>query len=92
MPCPNCDHTLGRLCIHEGMSFDMCERCGTTVVTILDANPSAGNPRVYTPKLVERCRRFEEVCNTKGAECLHPFWHRLGIDESIHTPERRPNQ
>ena len=84
--CPTCDHTLGRLCIHERMCFDLCDRCGTVTVTILDANPGPDNPRVYVPKLVERCRQYEIEClfSTRGN------WDRVGIRESIHTPANRP--
>jgi uncharacterized Zn finger protein len=87
MSCPTCSHTLGRLCVHEGMAFAHCERCGTVTVTILDANPGSDNPRVYVPKLVERCREFERIRATLPTVI---DWKRLGIAESIRCHEDRP--
>ena len=88
MSCPTCSHTLGRLCIHESMSFYLCDRCGTVVVTILNANPGTDNPRVYVPKLVERCRAFEDEGWPKNGACTRA-WNRLGLAESINLPENR---
>lgn len=92
MSCPTCDHTLSRWCIHDGMSFDGCDRCGTMVVTVigqLKIDPI--NPRVYVPKLVERCREFGSTMFKDGdLAAMQDAWHRLGISESIYKPEDRP--
>jgi hypothetical protein len=80
MSCPCCDHTLAQ--IVPGVAH--CERCGT-LVTETD---------VYTPKLVERCRRFRnsvgEVVGFGSSELdMKRLWHRLGIEESIALPQER---
>jgi len=86
MSCTTCGHTLGCLCNDVGVErIDLCERCGTVVVTRGDWS------EVYVPKLVERCRQFEDrhPVFTGGDEAL---WHTLGIAESIRLPEdRRPS-
>lgn len=88
--CPTCSHTLGCLCVHEGMQFVNCEQCGTVVVRILEG----GYPdRVYVPKLVERCRTFEKKTVNVGAvdeDQLKDRWQITGIAESINRPEDRP--
>jgi Zn-finger nucleic acid-binding protein len=91
MSCPVCGHTMGRLCIHEGMSFDLCERCGTVTVTILDANLLVQSARIYVPKLVERCRQFEKSFPPGNPPTVSysDWWKRLGIAESINRPEDR---
>jgi hypothetical protein len=78
--CPSCSHTID----HLGDGWYHCGRCGTLVRRSCDL------PRVYIPKLVERCRAFakERIMNITGAG-LYESWIRLGIDESINTPGNR---
>lgn len=82
MSCPTCDHTmqLAASADHAGMRVFWCDRCGTLCEVEED-----GTRRDHTPKLVERCRAFEEMSGAPVAE-----WRRLGIAESIHPPGRRP--
>lgn len=84
MPCPTCDHTMHLLVTDpNGIRIHHCPRCGTVSSGEYDAEPS-----VYVPKLVERCRKFEVLViegYSKGPEC----WNKLGIRESINTPENR---
>jgi len=42
----------------------------------------------YVPKLVERCRRFEDE-RIPLTGTLAEEWFRLGIAESINKPENR---
>lgn len=86
--CPTCSHTLGTLCVHEGMQFVNCDRCGTVVVRILEGDYP---DRVYVPKLVERCREFEKTLPLEGmpSTLTRETWHRLGIAEAIRRPEDR---
>ena len=84
--CPVCTHTVS--CVTGGVWH--CERCGT-VVTSLDS--------VYMPKLVDRCRMFEDVLlageildpeqDTVTIDKLRAEWRKIGIAESIHPPEKR---
>ncbi len=81
MACPTCSHTMAALGVAEREMIFLCPRCGTT--------RQGGN--VYVPKLVERCREFRD--KAENGMGLSPasahLWHRLGIAESIHTPEGR---
>lgn len=77
--CPTCTHSLARLCSSEGIGYLHCERCGTAVVSRAGVILNA-----YTPKLVERCRKFQD-----HGKIDFVVWHRLGIDESIWPPEDR---
>jgi hypothetical protein len=85
MACPTCDGILTRMCAQEDMRFFHCEVCGTLFVAI-----EGHDPLVYVPKLVERCREFEQtpfMVNIAGK--LWAAWRRLGIAESINTPDNR---
>ena len=89
MSCPTCDHTMERLCDWspcDGSIF-LCPRCGT--VKMEDGDRPAES-KVYVPKLVERCRKFEiqEIVGCVSREV--DKWHSLGIAESLHKPEDRP--
>ena len=87
--CPTCGHTMAKLCVsQQGDSHFHCERCGTVVVETGDTI----DPRdVYVPKLVERCREYEgEFDKENIAQFYRNTWNRLGIRESIHSPEDRP--
>lgn len=82
MPCGNCGHTLEGIDAPGQMTYWHCPRCGTFV----RVNPD-GWSDTYTPKLVERCRRFESLHSISRGD--FPEWHSFGIAESIHTPENR---
>ena len=82
MACPTCDHTMQFLGCGERIYW--CPRCGT----IMEQGSHFDNATV--PKLVTRCREFEEALvnpatGTVGAN-LRLLWHTSGIDESIYTP------
>ncbi len=83
MSCPTCSHTMGLIGYCNGGSAYHCPRCGTVKHT---NNFGDGEPRVYVPKLVERCREFTQHAVEPETMTL---WLRLGIAESIHTPEER---
>lgn len=87
MSCPTCDHTMNFLTRAEDMNFYHCPRCGTAVVKIDPSSARNYPDRVYVPKLVDRCRRFE---TTHDSNSVAQKWHRLGIAEAINTPENRP--
>lgn len=88
MACPTCGHTMGSL---PGTDDDLpifwCSRCGTLKI---------GATATDVPKLVERCREFEEWMSSQGKD-LRRFYpegikeelHRLGIAESINKPGDR---
>ncbi len=86
MTCPTCDHTMEFICRQtEVLRHFQCPRCGTMVAEYND-----GHRNVYVPKLVERCREFEnEFPKENIAQYYRNTWKRLGISESIHTPEER---
>lgn len=94
MPCPTCDHTLEALGYCDGGTIYHCPRCGT----IQHGNQFVdAPPRIYVPKLVERCREFIAEVGDDKKHCRGFFpidvkqhWHRLGIAESINKPEDRP--
>lgn len=82
MSCSTCGNTMGSL----GGSQFHCPRCGTYV------NAAIGDPKVYVPKLVDRCRAFEADALPKEniGQYYRNTWRQLGIAESIQAPERRP--
>jgi hypothetical protein len=86
--CPTCDHTMERIDLAaEGESrLFLCPRCGT----VKFEHPH-GEPTVYVPKLVERCREFEERRYLVSAGDFRP-WFTLGIAESINLPGKRPGE
>jgi hypothetical protein len=64
-----------------------CSRCGT-----ISQPKDNGNPTdFHVPKLVERCRQFEDGIGRDINQEAWPgkIWHKLGISESIRTPEER---
>jgi hypothetical protein len=63
VPCPNCDHVMDPV----GHGLYWCPGCGTQV----------GQAKVWTPKLVVRCRAFSAALRR--------------IDESINLPADRPH-
>ena len=87
MACPNCDHTMHSLaiCADEDRQYWWCPRCGTLRFE------DAGNVNDATPKIVERCRKFqnEELAPSHLPGSLYMAWHRLGIAESINITESR---
>jgi hypothetical protein len=77
MPCPTCYHTMEACTI----TISHCPRCGTMVM----------DHDVYIPRLVDRCRQFEEVILPKNNMTpMAADWRRLGIAESINIPANRP--
>jgi hypothetical protein len=67
-----------------------CERCGTVKHPMLNLDAP---PRVYVPKLVERCRTFRDNCIAlfPGSWLvLRNIWERIGLREAINLPENRP--
>lgn len=76
MPCPTCDHTMQL--ITRGVFW--CPRCGTLKVN---------GQEDAAPMLVERCRQFTWHSAWRLAPHLAAEWNRLGIEESIKTPENR---
>ncbi len=84
MPCPTCSHTMEAFAgggPEDELTRFLCPRCGTVKVTEPDVPDE-----IYVPKLVERCREFQA---TLGPLLNGTIWCRLGIAESINTPERR---
>ncbi len=86
MSCPTCSHTMELIGYCDGGSAYHCPRCGTVKHT---NNFGDGEPRVYVPKLVERCRVFSKALGNATGKSLAVSWQTLGISESIHTPEER---
>ena len=90
MSCPTCDHTmplLGRM--REDPVF-ICPRCGTICIRITK-DGGGFEDQIHVPKLVERCREFENDLHTSAvdAEVLPDFWVTRGIAEAINKPENR---
>lgn len=75
MPCPTCEHTMQKL-----GDYFWCPRCGTV-------QASFGYPEPEAPALVQRCRDFAKA--REATLCIEGDWTRLGISESINTPENR---
>ena len=94
MACPTCDHSLE--CVLRDAASDttayQCPRCGTSVVLCHGVPNGPGNPRVYVPQLVERCREFAGKMNLGplSNSLAVDEWRRLGIAESINLPAARP--
>ncbi len=86
MACPTCTHTLAVLCLHEGVQYSHCERCGTVVCRLLRGGCE---DRVYVPSLVSRCRKFEALLPTDDPRIGPSVWHQIGIAEAINTPAKR---
>ncbi len=82
MACPTCGHAMFPI----GECVKICPRCGTSIWPELDPDLP---PRVYVPKLVERCRHFEQACVGKSRSGTDAAWKSLGIAESIALPEDR---
>ena len=86
MSCPTCDHTMHHIGGEDRRHF-WCPRCGTIVTVVSETFTDTTKP-----KLVERCRTFQDevllegVANTPTVSA----WVRLGIMESINTPSERP--
>ena len=62
----------------HGVGYGMfhCPRCGTF---------RSADGMTTTPALVARCREFE----TELGPFWGKLWHKTGIAEAIHQPERR---
>jgi hypothetical protein len=91
MPCPTCDHALGKLFAEDNRSWFNCARCGTVV----RVQHNTDYRDVFRPALVDRCRHLlAEVLKDRdfhpGAESLLGILHQLGVTEAIHTPAERP--
>jgi predicted nucleic acid-binding Zn-ribbon protein len=99
MACPTCGHTMHIIFSTDSESVHTCPRCGTTKVHRWDGDQPEDEhePKVYVPKLVERCRELEREY-MMGADTpisseyppLTKDWTRLGIAEAIRVPEDRP--
>lgn len=98
MACPNCDHTLSSIGEVDvgGRRLFHCGRCGTLSVVGESGKPPIETILV-TPALVTRCREFEkeihefhDLSGHTRYEITKNQWHRLGIAESINTPDNRP--
>jgi hypothetical protein len=86
--CPTCSGTLACIIVADMERCFQCERCGTVTVDRKKTFDGAFE-RVasYIPKLVGRCRQMEEQFADDGN--FARYWIRLGIAESIETPEKR---
>lgn len=86
MSCPTCACTMQFL---GGIDLRRywCPRCGT----LKEESGGLSNRREShaAPKLVERCREFEQRLVLVTAGDGRP-WHALGIGEAIRRPEDRP--
>ncbi len=87
MACPTCSHTMQ--CV-TAPSFGVigvfwCPRCGT----IKRQTDTPNGDTAEVPKLVERCREFYPHWVMLSDPAANA-WRRLGIAESINTPEGRP--
>lgn len=82
MSCSTCGCSMAMIFNATRHKAYHCPRCGTI------RSERLGHEDVYVPKLVERCRQFED--------CLHvnthqgKQWLSLGVEEAIHPPEARP--
>lgn len=92
MSCSTCSATMQ--CVEKGVFY--CHRCGT--LRVMSRSDSGYSGDVYVPKLVERCRAFEgsirgnHTISHSADELvsgLRIVWIRIGIAESIDTPENR---
>ncbi len=88
MPCPTCSHTMQCLSVVETRATGYaerlfwCERCGTLVRESGDGE--AGFSTSEQPKLVERCRDYNDRANPMD----NRLWRALGIMEAIYPPPR----
>jgi len=88
MNCPTCCNVM----VTYTMGYFHCAICGTLkMIPGVQGQPAS----VFVPKLVERCREFENVAALaekvgfkKGWIAVE--WQRLGIAEVINPPEGRP--
>ena len=82
MPCPVCDGTMQCLTLSgaSGKAIYWCPRCGTLRFRSHDGDWTEDE----SPKLVERCQRFEETALRAEDR---PEWDRLGIHEAIRVKE-----
>ncbi len=81
MACVTCGHTMQRINTRGTTSaWFWCPRCGTIREEVTGAAPDDS-----VPKLVERCREFEDLWLPLSPD----GWKRLGIAEAIHTPDER---
>lgn len=101
MSCPTCDGTME--CVFSditlygtGRKMFACPRCGT-MRTINLINGVPGHAEDCVPKLVQRCREFEQqefmaYSPEKGHGVVDPpdRWRTLGIAEAINPPGKRP--
>lgn len=87
MACPTCSHTMASIGDVAARRVFHCERCGTVKIETYTGDPQNWRVEVYTPKLVERCREFEQQLNVVTTSARN--WRTLGIAESINTPENR---
>lgn len=76
MACDTCDHTMKY--IYDDAFW--CPRCGSIRID--------GVPEVERPMLVNRARVLLE-CNA-ATDGLRNTARRIGVFESIYTPEERP--
>lgn len=84
--CPTCDHTMQSLGYCDGGTVWHCPRCGT--VKHHDQFAGEAPPKIYVPALVARCRQLPDAMRFMPL-AFEEAWHRLGIAESINTPENR---
>lgn len=89
MSCPTCSHTMSHVGIAvDGASLYHCPRCGTLRRVVWFSQGQKINDDV--PMLVGRCREFGEALQTiDEPSVLRSEWGRLGVWESINTPEDR---
>jgi hypothetical protein len=75
--CPTCSHTMQQIAEY----LWNCPRCGTC---------RTASGIVTVPKLVGRCRHFEN--SLLPGTAMADVWRILGIEESINLPDnRRPS-
>jgi hypothetical protein len=91
MACPTCSETMQNLGLSDREPVGMtrrvfwCPRCGTLREELSDIGAAQTNDEA--PKLVARCREFEELV-PHGAGVI-PLWKRVGIAEAIYPPNLR---
>lgn len=94
MPCPNCDHTMQCLAVVDGGRVHWCPRCGTVRHNDIAHQHPDMPDRVYTPKLVERCRKFDADLGDDPTQCstvalIRRDLKTVGVTESIYLPADR---
>ncbi len=75
MSCNTCGHTLEIITRGDGRAVYHCPRCGT--LRMVDGERHTD----YVPRLVDRCRSFEDTLGPRWAG----LWETLGIHEAIHS-------